>query len=219
MKKLAHFSLLIFFSVSILDLCNVWFALPYREFTKSLIIPALLLYFISTTPKSSVRNLFIVALIFAWLGDVFLLFSGSTFFLLGLGSFLIMQVLYTVVFLRNKEFRTLKVLISSVALLGFSIGFNYYLWPFVSEMRIPVIVYSIAIAMMAFFGINRLKVLNGYLYIVYGVILFVISDTVLAINNFADGFWQGGFVVMLTYILAQYFIVEGYAKHLRSLVK
>ena len=73
--------------------------------------------------------------------------------------------------------------------------------------------------MMAFFGINRLKVLNGYLYIVYGVILFVISDTVLAINNFADGFWQGGFVVMLTYILAQYFIVEGYAKHLRSLVK
>lgn len=130
-----------------------------------------------------------------------------------------MQVLYTLVFLRDKEFRSSKVLLSLAALFGFSIGFNYYLWPFVTEMRIPVIVYSIAIALMAFAGINRTKNLNGYMSIVLGVILFVISDTVLAINNFAEGFWKGGFLVMLTYILAQYFIVEGYGKHLRSLVK
>jgi len=201
--------LILFFLVASADLINIWFGLPYRQFTKSLIIPFLTLYFISVAPKVKSFYLFVIALVFAWLGDVFLLFSGTKFFLLGLASFLVMQFMYSFIFLRDREFKMRKVL-SSLLILGlFSIGFNYYLWPYTSEIRIAVIIYSMAIAIMAFAGINRNPMLKGYSYIFIGVVLFVISDSVLALNNFAEGFWKGGFLVMLTYILAQYFIVEG----------
>jgi len=209
---------LLFLLASVGDLINVWFELPYRHFTKSLIIPFLTLYFVSVSPKSRSFYVFLVALILAWLGDVFLLFSGKEFFLLGLVSFLVMQVIYSILFFRDMQSNNIKMILSIFLLGLFSIGFNNYLWPFTSEIRIPVIVYSIAIAVMAFAGINRDQQLAGYKQIFIGVILFVISDTVLAVNNFADGFWKGGFIVMLTYILAQYFIVEGYSKHLRSSV-
>lgn len=214
----SKFFLILFLIFSIGDLVNVWFDFPYRYFTKSLIIPSLILYFIRSSPKAKSFYLFLVALVFAWLGDVFLLFSGTSFFLLGLGSFLLMQVLYSFIFFKNKEFRIGRTLISVILICIFSIGFNYYLFPFTTEIRIPVIVYSIAIAIMALTGINRESSLSGYSQIFIGVILFVISDTVLAFNNFGPGFWKGGFLVMLTYILAQYCIVEGYAKYLRSSV-
>lgn len=208
--------LAIFLLFSVGDLLNVWLDLPYRYFTKTLIIPSLILYFMSASPKVKSYYLFIAALVLAWLGDVFLLFSGSTFFLLGLGSFLLMQILYSVIFYKNREFKKGKFMTSIILLSLFTIGSNYYLFPFTAEIRIPVIVYSIAIAIMALVGINRESTLSGYSHIFVGVILFVISDSVLAINNFGPGFWKGGFLVMLTYILAQYCIVEGYSKYLRS---
>jgi len=210
--------LLLFLLFSIGDLVNVWFDLPYRYLTKPGIILFLSLYFISSTPKTRSFKLFVVALAFAWLGDVFLLFSGANFFLMGLGSFLLMQILYSFLFFQDKQIQKKKALLSILLLTAFSIGFNSYLWPFVQEMRVPVIIYSMAITLMAFTGINRNRSLPGYSYIFIGVILFVISDTVLAVNNFGPGFWKGGFVVMLTYILAQYYIVEGYARRLRSSV-
>jgi len=210
--------LVLFFIVSIGDLLNVWFELPYRHLTKSLIIPMLILYFIASSPKVKSFYPFVLALFFAWLGDVFLLFSGTKFFLLGLGCFLIMQGIYSFIFLKERDSQPGKSLITAMMLGFFSIGFNYYLWPFTTEIRVTVIVYSIAIAIMAYAGISRGKSLHGYNFVFIGVILFVISDTVLAINSFADGIWNGGPIVMLTYILAQFFIVEGYSKHLRSSV-
>jgi len=178
----------------------------------------LTLYFIASSPKVKSFYPFVLALFFAWLGDVFLLFSGTKFFLLGLGGFLIMQGIYSFIFLKERDSQPGKSLITAMMLGFFSIGFNYYLWPFTTEIRVTVIVYSIAIAIMAFAGISRGKSLHGYNFVFIGVILFVISDTVLAINSFADGIWNGGPIVMLTYILAQFFIVEGYSKHLRSSV-
>lgn len=210
--------LLLFLLFATGDLVNVWLDLPYRYLTKSLIIPSLILYFISISPRIKSFRFFIVALVFAWLGDVFLLFSGKDFFLLGLGSFLIMQILYSVIFYKNRKIKKSKLSLSILLLALFSIGFNYYLYPFTTEIRIPVIVYSAAIAVMALTGINRDNNLAGYSHIFIGVLLFVISDTILAFNSFGPGLWKGGFLVMLTYILAQYCIVEGYAKYLRSSV-
>ena len=42
-----------------------------------------------------------------------------------------------------------------------------------------------------------------------GALLFVISDSVLAINKFYQPFEVAGVIIMLTYGLAQLFIVEG----------
>lgn len=213
----AKIFLILFVIVSSLDILCVAMSLPYRVFTKTLIIPALIMYFALSTPNRKSYYLFIVALIFAWLGDVLLL-GGSRFFLYGLLSFLVMQLIYTFIFLKDWKSNLYTVLFSLVILIGYGVFLCNYLWDFLFGDRVPVIVYSVAITAMAFTAINRSALIKGYSSVVMGVLLFVFSDTVLSVDNFGPGLKYGGLMVMSTYILAQYLIVEGYAKYLRSLV-
>ena len=48
-----------------------------------------------------------------------------------------------------------------------------------------------------------------------GALLFVISDSVLAVNKFYESFELSGLVIMFTYGLAQLFITEGAMKYIR----
>lgn len=119
--------------------------------------------------------------------------------------------------MRNFNVKTVKLILTVILLAAFAIVFNKILWPFTLELRIPVLFYSAAITIMAFTGLNRNDNLAGYNHIVLGVLLFVVSDAVLAINMFGEGVKYGGVIVMFTYILAQYLIVEGYSLHLQRI--
>lgn len=213
MKLLLKLALL---SVILFDLINIWFDLPYRFISKSLFIPILLLYYIISVEKRNM--LFVIALIFAWLGDVFLLGEGSLYFALGLSSFMVMQILYTLIFLRDRQKPHSLFYPTLIFLILYCLAFNIYLAPNTGSLQIPVIIYSIAIAAMAFAAAIRHPESIAYKMILFGVILFVISDSILSINKFAGNFWKGGFFVMLTYMLAQYFIVEGYLRFSNSTI-
>jgi uncharacterized membrane protein YhhN len=69
----------------------------------------------------------------------------------------------------------------------------------------------IAILSMAFMTLMRRdQVLpSSYLQVVSGAVLFLVSDSLLAINKFYAPVLYSGFFIMLTYSLAQYFIVSG----------
>ena len=49
-----------------------------------------------------------------------------------------------------------------------------------------------------------------------GAFLFVVSDSVLAINKFYQSFEAAGIIIMLTYALAQLFIIKGATRYIRS---
>ena len=87
-----------------------------------------------------------------------------------------------------------------------------YLYSDLNDMRLPVILYAIVILTMLTGAINRIdKVKKGSYYLVlFGAILFVISDSSIAVNKFSHHFESSGFVIMSTYIVAQYLIVTGY---------
>ncbi|HRF25670.1 MAG TPA: lysoplasmalogenase family protein, partial [Chitinophagaceae bacterium] len=53
-------------------------------------------------------------------------------------------------------------------------------------------------------------------WLLTGAILFVISDSVLAINKFYYPFEYRGVLIMLTYGMAQWFIVKGAILYLRN---
>ena len=76
----------------------------YRYITKPLILLSLIGYFLYSTQtvRHKVRWIFLAALVFAFAGDCFLI--GEGYFILGLGSFLIMQILYTVSFLEGDNY-------------------------------------------------------------------------------------------------------------------
>lgn len=46
-------------------------------------------------------------------------------------------------------------------------------------------------------------------YLIIGALLFVLSDSILAINIFYKQSILGGMAVMLTYVIAQFLLVEG----------
>jgi uncharacterized membrane protein YhhN len=144
----------------------------------------------------------LVVLFFAWLGDVFLLIPGENplFFQLGLGSFLFMQFAYIRLFhLRSRGFwhwSLLPIAIYVVSLLSF-------LWPHLAEgLRIPVLVYAVALGAMLYFGI---KLSDQVIF--WGALLFVISDSLLALGKFYYAIPGNSFWVMSTYILAQLLLI------------
>lgn len=78
-------------------------------------------------------------------------------------------------------------------------------------MKIPVMAYMVIISIMvimAGFRYQRVNLLSFQL-ILAGAILFVISDTLLAINKFVQHFESSGVLIIATYMLAQYLITMG----------
>jgi uncharacterized membrane protein YhhN len=183
---------------------------------KSLIIPILMILFIVNLKLFLNRlNLIMLAgLFFSWAGDMVLEFEGL--FIPGLGCFLLAHVMYLVVFFktpgRNVIFQKRWYLLIPVILSG--AGLILYLYNDLADMRIPVIIYSIVILTMLTGAINRLEKVNliSYYLVLTGAILFVISDSAIAINKFSHHFESSGIVVMTTYIIAQYLIVSGFIK-------
>jgi uncharacterized membrane protein YhhN len=56
----------------------------------------------------------------------------------------------------------------------------------------------------------------GFWFALAGAVLFMISDSLLAINKFMNPLPQASLFIMLTYIAAQYLIVEGILRHVEE---
>jgi len=49
--------------------------------------------------------------------------------------------------------------------------------------------------------------------VIIGALIFMLSDTMLAINKFLEPIAYANVLIMITYIVAQYLIVSGLIKH------
>lgn len=180
-----------------------------RYVTKPLLLILLMGHIALENPKPA---LFFTA-IFALLGDVFLLIPGDNplYFQLGLGSFLIMQLSYIRLFAKQASDQAWVPAYARQPLAGVIIYvflFLAFLNPYLADgMKIPVTLYAFALGSMLYFAI-RLK--NQL--IVWGAILFVVSDSVLAFGKFYYSFPGISTVVMLTYILAQLLLMSALCK-------
>lgn len=78
-------------------------------------------------------------------------------------------------------------------------------------MQFPVLMYAIIITVMAIMAVNRYGKVNIFSFklILYGALFFLLSDSALAVNKFAQPIPQAGVLIMGTYMIAQYLIVYG----------
>lgn len=181
-----------------------------RVFTKSSIMISLIGYYACASP--SVDWLFFLALLLALMGDVFLL--GESYFLFGLSSFLLMQLLYAVCF--NKQRGQLNLLkgIGVLSIIGITVLLLFKLVPTLDQqMKWPVIIYASAIGLMAITAITRTAQYESYFLVLLGVLSFLVSDAILGWSKFSDDIPLSGLLIMSTYILAQYLIVKGYLQY------
>jgi len=188
-----------------------------RTFSKPLIVIVLLVWlFLSTNLKGRFHKRIFTGSVFALAGDVLLLQNGLTsFFIYGLIAFLFCHIFYIRAFiLDHKSNPNQKNPYFLWAVGIFSIycaGLFFYLQPNLGPIQFPVLMYTIIISFMAIMAVNRYGKVNIFSFnlILYGVLFFILSDSVFAVNKFAQPIPQSDALVMATYMIAQYLIVYG----------
>ena len=201
---------ILFLIVSVID---IWAVLNHKDelrvFAKPLIMTFLALVYLVASDKPNFW--FVLGLFFSFLGDVFLLFSAENFFMYGLGAFLVAHIMYIKITAGFLKKQSLTVMITSVipfvlssAALLFLIKDN------LGEMTLPVVVYAIVISTfgaVAFLNYRNEKS-TANLWLFLGAFLFIISDSMIAINRFYEAKEMYGLLIMITYIIAQYLICK-----------
>ncbi len=144
------------------------------------------------------------------MGDTLLIFPQ--FFVFGLVAFLIAHVSYVLTFykdikgwnkLKNKRIQA-TILLVIIYLIIFYSSIQSKLF----ELKIPVITYMIIISLMFILALLR-DAKSGYISVLIGALLFVISDSFLAIDKFVGHFYLASLVIMMSYLLAQFLIIYG----------
>lgn len=210
---------IVFFVIFILNLVSQSSFFPGMNlFVKPLIALSLGVYLYSkVNMKAGFNRLVLAGLIFSLFGDCFLLFAGSDvyFFLYGLVSFLLAHIVYSMAFVRDfknkpdasKYYGHLMLFCMGV----FSMSYYTMIRDYLNDFRIPVMAYMFVISVMAILAGYRYKRVNllSFRLIYLGAIFFVISDSALAFNKFVQPYSFAGFLIMSTYMIAQYLITMG----------
>jgi uncharacterized membrane protein YhhN len=215
---------LIFGMVAILDILSGQFFPDFRYFTKPLLMPLLMLaYFFEVKRLGLFSGTLLMGLFFSWAGDILLMFESFNgfFFIGGLLSFLTAHLLYIRYFYKTSSLnepylKSRPVML--IAIVAYVIELMYILWPYLGEMKVPVVIYGSVIGLMLAFALWQIGKLDkkAASLFVAGAAFFVLSDSLLAINKFRSSFAYAGAAIMFTYCLAQYLLARGSARHLEN---
>ena len=187
--------------------------------TKPLIMSSLMFYYLFAVDKVNRSGMVLLAIAFSFAGDLLLMDPGL--FIPGLLAFLFAHVFYIFAYRQHTSDETTDALRGIHRIrLAFPIvltgtGLVVLLYPAIEEYRVPVIVYAVLITIMALTALLRFgRTSTESFWLVFGgAILFMISDSLIAIDKFLMPVAGGGFFILLTYAAAQLMIVSGLLRH------
>ena len=187
-------------------------ALPFQPYPGNFVIKAIPAISIAVLALIAVNRmtdkLLFVSLLFCAAGDVALELEAGKYFIIGLGLFLIAQILFIVTF--SRDFKMQKSRIPIIVVLAiYAIAIAIIMTPSLKEMAIPVYVYLIVITLMGIFAALRAAKNK---FTLYGALSFIVSDSIIAINKFMTPVPTVDYIVMITYYLALFLIVYGFLK-------
>ncbi|AYV58080.1 lysoplasmalogenase [Leptospira kmetyi] len=202
--------ILLLFSVTAVIQLLVTYFLPGEIALKlaTKVIPILILIFFSFFEgkwKDRAGKYIFAGLIFSLFGDTFLGLPGN-YFVFGLGSFLVAQILYSIGFSVGNPVNLVRLIPY------FAFGISFYTWilPGIgSSLYVPVAAYVSAICVMGWRAASRECPRPEFWKSFAGSSLFILSDSFIAMGKFAAlpipllGIW-----IMSTYYAAQFLIYE-----------
>jgi uncharacterized membrane protein YhhN len=223
MKNRVSFSLHLGFAViALVELAGRLTGSILLEYvSKPLIMVWMAVFFLIFKENRTMVRAVLMAFLFSWAGDMFLMFSwkNELFFFAGVGGFFLAQITYIIIFIRFREEKTRGFLQSKPI---FAILFVLYLGgilaaliPRMEGIMIPVImIYAVSLIGMSMAALNRKFRVSeeSFLPVFAGSVFFVLSDSMIAIDKFVIGIPMAGFWIMITYMTAQYLIMRGLAR-------
>ncbi len=176
--------------------------LIFKSLTLILIISIVLIF---PTTEQKYKLLILSGLLFSLLGDVYLIFPKQHF-KKGLIAFLVGHICYIVAFIVSTGIHYTVWIYLPLATIG--IIYLKNIVPYLGKTTIPIIIYVIIIAIMGWMALERLYSLRtiGALIAASGAVLFMISDSILAMNKFRKSFHSAELIILSTYFIAQWFL-------------
>lgn len=161
--------------------------------------------------KKHEKKLLLAALAFSVAGDAWLMFPS--FFIQGLASFLVAHLFYIALFKQGVSWFPSKPILA--ACLAYGAAMYAYLLPNLSNgLQIPVAVYIFFIALMGAQAMGRAVALktSASKWVAIGSLLFMASDSLLAINKFVSPISLSPLWILGSYFAAQLFIAKNYLR-------
>ena len=200
---------ILFLLVAITDVYAVFIQNKSLEIIfKPLLMTTLAIMYLVSVKKP---NFWLVsALFFSFWGDVFLL-DKANYFVFGLASFLIAHIMYIKMTSQYvQKWTYLKLLKSAIPFVVLFMGLLSLISNNLGEMLLPVIVYGVAISIFGAFALlnysEEKSTANTWLLL--GAILFIASDSLIALNNFYTPKRLFDIAIIVLYIVSQYLIVK-----------
>lgn len=183
---------------------------PFGQYPMSYLIksvPAFVIafFFIFFAEKNSANRILGVGFIFSAFGDIFLELDRVNFFIHGLGAFLIAHIFYSIAFFKKSNISKLKWWKSLIPIL-FTGAVCILIYPNLGKLTIPVLLYISVITIMALTAsIHENEKSITY----YGALVFMVSDSLIAINKFLYAIPNITYLTITTYYLGHYLMAHG----------
>jgi len=152
------------------------------------------------------KYMIIIGLIFSLAGDIFLMLPSDRF-VAGLVAFLLAHLFYIAAFASEISALIWWPLIPFVI---YGIIIYIILASSLGKLKLPVLIYVAVILIMAWLAWERWSQTGqiGALLAFIGAVLFIISDTILAIDRFRGAFKLSRALNLTTYFAAQLLIAS-----------
>ena len=224
MKKYILWFSVVFYVIGITNLVFFYTGITIGKYiTLACLMPMLAWYYFSEcdNPKEKRNVLILLSVLFAWFGDLTMMFLPvcPAMLIPGLLSFLVTHIMYVFIFSTGSWKDMLKPVKLLPAILFLAYGVVLYSTIYNSPkletgMRIPVFIYTLAIVSGIIASLSRYGKVNrkSFFLVFAGVLLFLVSDSCLAINRFVHPFFWHYLPTMAPYFTGQFLIVIGLAE-------
>lgn len=212
----------IFFTMLIIDILVKLYcpAFPYRYMSKPPIVFMLFLYYhFNNKEENKIKHLWItLALLMFFIGDILIInhteimFLGASLFFFSLG-----KIFLSFRFSHKFDFNISRLIPFSIVMFVYTVCIVSFLFNSLKNFFFPALI-SLFISLLLFqFAFLRKNTVNrkSYIYVFVGVILYIISENMMAIKTFKKDIPLQDFLIMLLYGMALYFIIIGIVKEQR----
>ncbi|MRI00332.1 lysoplasmalogenase [Kriegella sp. EG-1] len=216
MKKLIpflwSFTVILLIDIVLISVPELW---SYRILSKPLVVGSILVFFLIQNTDKVSKKLVSSALVCSIIGDIILIYArvSEPIFIFGVLAFLIGHIFYAIQFARSRN-KEVGIKAPLFVLLGYALALFWYLSDSLNNLAIPVAIYIVVLMVMILYAYVRDDSLtnNSYIYILAGSLLFMLSDSILAITKFKSEIPYSRILVMGIYGLAQLLMIIGIIK-------
>jgi uncharacterized membrane protein YhhN len=218
LKKYKSFSLL-FLVIFLLQLISGFFPdATLAHITRPCIVLSLMIFFVLKTKLyGRFHKRLFTGLLFAWLTDLLLTFNSynASYMRYAFAFFLLAHIFYIrafyLDFLSAQELDKKNARIAIAACTIYGMGFYILIRPYLGVMKLPMMAFIFIFSMMLMMAVFRNLRVNrqSFILIFAGALLLVLADSLMAYQRFVNTFSLDTFMIMCSYMAAQYLLVMG----------